>query len=160
MQACEMGLCLGSSRGEIMLERSQQLPQKQSCDLTGSGLTGLEVVLQSGIHKQHSTCSVPEMPPVIYATLGGVLDMFFLSCEYDSKSYYKSFPQVMNLIVLYSEQALSTITKQVGFMYCSLLPFDSFNHHCLCFFCCILNILKLHSAAVKGPHRSLTFLKA
>ena len=126
LQGCEMGLCVGSSWGERLPERSQKLSHKQSCDPTGSGLTGLEVVLSVGTDKQCSTLSVPDLLPCHLCNTGRCLWHFLsLSYDYDPMSYYKLFHQAMDLLVLYSEQALSTVMKQDRWIYWTLLPLTS-----------------------------------
>lgn len=57
----------------MLPERSQKLSHKQSCDLTGSGLMGLEVVLQLGTDKQCSTFSVPDLLPCHLCNTGRCL---------------------------------------------------------------------------------------
>lgn len=57
----------------MLPERSQKLSHKQSCDLTGSGLMGLEVVLQLGTDKQCSTLSVPDLLPCHLCNTGRCL---------------------------------------------------------------------------------------
>ena len=147
MQGCEMGLRWDPAEGESLSERSQKLPHKQNCDLTGSGWAGLDIILQRGTHKQ---CF-----PIIYATPGGAFD---LSCERGSMSHNKLFHHATDLSVLHSEQALSTIVKQVRFVQWSLLPMTS-SVTIVCFCCCwILNVLKVHPSGVKVPPLSLISL--